>query len=97
MIDAAANRYYYAVFQAVFGYAIAHVSGVTLEMPDRSKHKIAKATIEGTQGINFVKCFKLLQGHRIIADYKLEPVQEQRLREVLVRADNIRQYHVNAC
>jgi uncharacterized protein (UPF0332 family) len=94
MINAAANRIYYAVFQAVKGFAI-HRNLWTMETSD-SVHRDALKIVygEGGKGIFFRRRLNELFALRTIADYTPEGVDKTELEELLKDADSIRRHHI---
>jgi len=96
-IDAAANRLYYAVFQAVLLSVKAKQVSNTIAVRDNdtsSKHTIMRRAV-GAEGIgrrNASRQFGRLQSLRETADYDPEPVQEEELRGLISYAQGIKRF-----
>jgi hypothetical protein len=97
MIDAAASRLYYAVFEAVYGFGI-HNKDATIDSPvgtEKSKHALAIAIVK-THRSSHTRYFITLKGLRIRADYRPESVnREQITDELMTKIANIREYFIN--
>jgi len=93
-INSAANRIYYSVFQAVKGAAIQR-NKMTMDTTE-DVHRLVLQIVggESSRGMYFRRRLNQLMGLRIIADYKLEDVKEQSLKELLSDADTIRKYWI---
>ena len=92
-LNAAASRLYYAVFQAVLGFATAKQGHV---YKGHGEHKamrdIVRRTGKGRERYGDV--FEDLMGLRITADYAREEPDETELRELVNDADAIRRYYL---
>jgi len=94
LVNSAANRLYYAVFQAVKGFAIQR-DMMTMDSSD-NVHRIALQIVAnfGTGRAYFRKRLNQLVAQRIIADYKVEDVDPERLKDLLDDAEKIRKYYI---
>jgi len=86
-LNAAANRLYYAVFQAVLGYAIAKKD---YKYEGQGAHAAMSRMMR-----RYRDQFNELMDLRITADYEKEPPDETELRDLLEVANRIRLYHLN--
>ena len=94
LVNSAANRFYYSVFQAVKGFAIQRQK-MTMDTSD-GVHRIVLQIVgeNGGKGIHFRRRLQLLVGLRIVADYKAENVDAEKLKELLDDADCIRKHYI---
>jgi len=94
MVNSATNRFYYAVFQSIKGFAIQRGT-MTIDSSD-NVHRIALQIVGegGGRGAYFRRRLNELAGLRVIADYKLEDVDLEKLKALLDDADNIRKYYI---
>jgi len=94
MVNSATNRFYYAVFQSIKGFAIQRGT-MTIDSSD-NVHRIALQIVGegGGRGVYFRRRLNELAGLRVIADYKLEDVDLEKLKALLDDADNIRKYYI---
>jgi uncharacterized protein (UPF0332 family) len=93
-VNSAANRIYYAVFQAVKGFAI-HRGTMTLDTSDNVHRKALEIVGgEGGKGVYFRRKLNELLSLRMVADYKPEDVDRKELEELLKDADSIRKHHI---
>jgi uncharacterized protein (UPF0332 family) len=94
MANSAANRIYYSVFQAVKGFAIARQK-MTMDTSD-SVHRVVLQIVgeNGGKGVYFRRQLNRLVGLRIVADYKIESVDAEKLKELLADADSIRKHYI---
>jgi uncharacterized protein (UPF0332 family) len=92
--NSAANRIYYSVFQAVKGAAIQR-NKMTMDTSE-DVHRLVLQIVggESSRGMYFRRRLNQLVGLRIIADYKVEDVNEQSLKDLLNDADSIRRYYI---
>jgi len=97
MVNSAANRIYYSVFQAVKGYAI-HRGSWTMETTDRV-HTDALKFVEqsGKLGRFYRSKMNELFSLRVLADYYPDTVIKKDLEELLADADSIRRHHISRC
>src|ERR1022692_4277996 len=94
MINSAANRIYYSVFQAIKGFAIQR-GNWTMNTSD-NVHGEAMEIVggQGGRGLFFRRRLNELCGLRIIADYKAESVNKKDLEDLLDDADCIRKHYI---
>jgi uncharacterized protein (UPF0332 family) len=94
LIDTATSRMYYAVFQAVKGFAVQRGS-MTMDTPDGVHRKILEV-VQGGGGIgrHYRRQLNELFGLRVIADYMPESVLKNDLEDLMEVADEIRMYHI---
>jgi hypothetical protein len=94
LVNSATNRIYYSVLQAVKGFAIQRQK-MTMETSD-GVHRLVLQVVGdgGGKGTYFRRRLNLLMGLRIIADYNVEAVDPDRLKELLDDADKIRRYYI---
>lgn len=94
LVDTAANRIYYSVFQAVKGFAIQR--GLWAMDTSDGVHGEALKIVGGQGGKStfYRRRLNELLSLRIIADYKLESVNQKELEELLEDADCIRKHHI---
>jgi hypothetical protein len=94
LVDAATNRIYYAVFQAVKGFAVQR-GDMTMDTPDGLHRKILDVVSGGGgKGRHYRHKLNDLFGLRVIADYMPESVSKKDLEELLQVADEIRMHHI---
>jgi hypothetical protein len=103
--NSAAHCLYYAVFQAVFGFA--EESGLmpeftqpyedcfTKTMRTPSKHDVVRAVVKRWRGPKGSQPLYGLYAARIFADYKVEDVTEKQITPYVKAADSIRQFFLN--
>lgn len=91
--DAAANRLYYAVFQAVKSYAIL-INQMDPDKPGTgSAHTTALEIVgQGPMGQTYRRHFNRLKGYRESADYSPVNVRMEDLKGVMGEADCIRKH-----
>lgn len=90
-LNAAASRLYYAVFQAVLGYAIAKKGYI--HDPGVSAHKSMWAYVSDTpEGKFFGPVFKKLMSLRLTADYEPETPTETNIKSLMGNSGSMRQY-----
>ncbi len=97
-LNTAAHCLYYAVFQAVYGYAEANGLDHVTNDQDGSVHKAAMSEIRRVYGNrpNLARAARQLKAARIKADYKVEGVSACDLSpECLGAADTVRNYFLN--
>jgi len=94
MANSAASRLYYAVFQAVKGFGVAH-GDMTMEEGDRVHAKIIGIVTTHGKG-RFWAREKLtdLLGLRVKADYTPETVDAEELKTMVGDADKIRKHFI---
>jgi len=94
LVNTAANRIYYSVFQAIKGFAIQRGT-MTMDTSDKV-HRQALEIVGsgGGQGCFFRRRLNELFGLRVIADYKAENVDSGELENLLDDADRIRRYYI---
>lgn len=94
LVDTAANRIYYSVFQAIKGFAIQ--SGRWTTDTNDNVHRDALNIVagQGGKGLFFRRRLSELFGLRIIADYYPENVKQKELEDLLEDADCIRRYYI---
>lgn len=95
-LNTAAHCLYYAVFQAVYGFAeaneMAHVTGRDV----KSKHTAVLGVIGEHHRAENCRAARRLHAARIKADYKVEGVTRGDLpNECLRAAETVRQYFLN--
>ena len=92
--NSAANRLYYSVFQAVKGFAIK--TGKMSEDASDGVHRLALKLVgsQGAQRHYYQGQLNKLYSLRLIADYKPESVDAQRLKDLVKDADSIRKYFI---
>ena len=89
-LNGAANRYYYAVFQAVYGFALQ--KGLIDKERKDGLHKEAGDVVR-RHNRRLWPSFRLLHSMRIRADYKTENIAESEMtRHLLDRARDIKDY-----
>ena len=94
MLDAAASRFYYALFEAVWGYG---ESKNLVERDAIDKHAKAAEVVFNAGGANASLCretYGKLKACRVIADYHPEPLKQGRLTILLQHANQIRQHFI---
>jgi uncharacterized protein (UPF0332 family) len=93
-VNSAANRIYYSVFQAVKGAAIQRKK-MTMDTSE-DVHRLVLQIVggESSKGMYFRRRLNQLVGLRIIADYKVEDVNAETLKELLSDANSIRRYYI---
>jgi uncharacterized protein (UPF0332 family) len=97
LVNAATNRIYYAVFQAIKGFAI-FKRYWTLDESDNLHSKAMKIIYDpqvGDKGMPYRRKFSELRGLRVIADYMPENVKEEDLKALIGDADTIRRYYIS--
>lgn len=94
LVNTAANRIYYSVFQAVKGFAIQR-QVMTMDSSDNVHRQVLQIVGgESGKGAYFRRRLNLLVGLRLIADYKVENVDSDKLQDLLDDADKIRKYYI---
>jgi len=94
LVNTAANRIYYSVFQAVKGFAIQRQM-MTMDSSDNVHRQVLQIVGgDGGKGAYFRRRLNLLVGLRLIADYKVESVDSDKLQDLLDDADKIRKYYI---
>lgn len=91
-VNTAANRIYYSVFQAVKGFA--NQRGLMNSSEGVHGEALKIVLGEGGKGIFYRRRLNELFALRIIADYKVESVDQKELEELLEDADSIRKHHI---
>lgn len=92
-LNAAANRFYYAVFQAVYSHALDRE--LIAADDEKGLHGKARKLVMSTghQPRKYVGVFDRLLGLRTQADYKAEDIEPEDLDAELIRdADTLRLY-----
>lgn len=91
--NAAASRLYYAVFQAIYGFAIQRdLMAMDSSEPGRHRTAIRIAGGHGRHPREAREAVSMLYELRVKADYRPEDVDEPDLRDVLDKANRTRQY-----
>ncbi len=91
--NSAANRLYYAVFQAVYGYAL-RKELIDADCESSLHSQAGKVVRRHTK--RYVSVFTTLKQMRVRADYKTEDVDASEISENLLRlANSLRQYYIN--
>jgi uncharacterized protein (UPF0332 family) len=93
LVNTAANRIYYSVFQAVKGFAIQRRI-MTMESSENVHRAVLQIVWADGKGAYFRRRLNELFGLRVIADYKAESVDKSELEELLDDADRIRKYYI---
>lgn len=94
LVDAATNRIYYAVFQAVKGFAVQR-GDITMDTSDGLHRKILEVVQGGGgKGRHYRRQLNDLFGLRVIADYMPESVSKKDLEDLLKDAEAIRRHHI---
>lgn len=94
LVNTAANRIYYSVFQAIKGFAI-QSGRWTMDTSDNVHGEALKIVAgQGGRGLFFRRRLNELCGLRIIADYKPETVNQKELEDLLEDADCIRKHYI---
>jgi uncharacterized protein (UPF0332 family) len=93
LVNTAANRIYYSVFQAVKGFAIQRKI-MTMESSENVHRAVLQIVWADGKGAYFRRRLNELFGLRVIAHYKAESVDKSELEELLDDADRIRKYYI---
>jgi len=93
LVNTAANRIYYSVFQAVKGFAIQR-GMMTMESSVNVHRAVLQIVWSDGKGAYFRRRLNALFGLRVIADYNAESVDQSELEELLDDADRIRKYYI---
>lgn len=93
-VNTAANRIYYAVFQAVKGFAIQR-GDMTIESREGVHRKALEIVRgEGGRGNYYRRILNELFSLRVTADYMPESVEKKELEDLLTEADSIRKHYI---
>jgi len=92
-INAAANRFYYALFQGLKAYGVACGK---VEMDDNcNAHMKVGDLLKEPRWRLWHNQFKRLKEFRVTADYFLDDVKKHELEELLPESNNMRQHFLN--
>lgn len=92
-VNAAANRLYYAVFQAVLGFASAK-QGYVYKGYGAHKDMARVVRSQGKGRYHYADAFESLMGLRITADYEPDPPALDEIRSLLTDSKAIREYYL---
>ena len=99
MFDAAASRFYYATFQAVYRYFCMHPA-TCIDIPtpaNQSKHiQVERGVASFEKDIARARRnFKRMKSLRVTADYDPEPVNKKKLFDTKKEADKVRKFFLS--
>lgn len=91
--NSAAHTLYYAVFQAIYGFA--ETNGLVADGEQGSKHSLVRKIVEKYLGNKQLRILKRLYSARIKADYHVEDAEERDVQPHIDGANAIRQYFIS--